>query len=356
MQKLVSKIVALDEVTNQSGQEWEALIERFSFNPSMRPGWIACCSAAFSQPVKVMMFYKDQRLVGALPFYVSARHPGRIEAAGNMVSYHQQLIVEPEFTHDVLCTLRDNMAEMDLSMLSWVGVTKDAQLLQALQSDKVFGYLEMVGDSSPFMPLKEDWKTILSAKSRKVRYKINHRQKELEGRPELQVRRFEQASPELLEMILFIEQKSWKVDAGMDISSNQRESSYYEKLLPWLAAQNKLWASVLLSEGQPIAYNLCYRDHGVVGQMKTSFDNDFNDISPGAMLVEDDLRLLIDQGYQEFDFLGDIMPHKMIWCNDVREHLCVHLYPNTFKGQVAFFSAKLRRWFKATFLRVKGKE
>ena len=100
-----------------------------------------------------------------------------------------------------------------------------------------------------------------------------------------------------------------------------------------------LSANVLFLSGKPVAYNLCYLWNNTLGQIKTSYDSEYQEYSPGAVVVEEALRTYIKKNYAEFDFLGNVMPHKLSWTKKVREHESMFVFGNS-------FTATLIAWLK----------
>ena len=133
----------------------------------------------------------------------------------------------------------------------------------------------------------------------------------------------------------------------MDITSDNTEKEYYKNLLPYLAKINALSASVLYYQDSPIAYNLCYIWQNKVGQIKTSYDAKYHSDSPGAILMEFGLKEYIDKQLEEFDFLGDAMPHKLSWSKEVRKHVSFYTYSKNKKAKLLFKLKSLKSYLKS---------
>ena len=65
---------------------------------------------------------------------------------------------------------------------------------------------------------------------------------------------------------------------------------------------------------------------GWFAQLKTSYDEEFSERSPGAIVVDRSVRQAFEAGYKEFDFLGDMDRHKLAWTAKSRTHVDYFLF------------------------------
>lgn len=332
------------EATKAYGDEWCRLVDAGDINPSLLPGWIECVARAFKciNEYRVFMLtdVASKNIIGIIPYYVKQRPAYGIkfksmEFGGNLVSYHQEIIsqdcqtvVFKEFLNYTQTTQQWDLLtinNLDVSGESFKAIVAHAQSHGLPQT-------AYANEKSPYLILAEDWNSLLASKVKKFRYKVNKREKDLQANEDWHIRWFETAADcdQLLQEIFYLEERSWKSDSNMAITGRATEKEYYEYLVPYLAQQKMLFASVFYIGNIPAAYNLCYKFKHKVGQIKTSFNDEHKDLSPGSIVIEDALRNCYAEGITEFDFLGDVMPHKMLWTKDVREHQDVTLYARKF--------------------------
>lgn len=202
----------------------------------------------------------------------------------------------------------------------------------------------MPSTRSPFLAIDGSWEARLEAMSSSFRYTIRRKQRALARKGDITEEWF--CSPgsvdRLFECMQRIEEASWKVEARMAISRSQRETEYYRLLLPWLAARGALQALVLAIDGEPAAYSLCYVWAGRMAQMKTSFSERFADASPGLVVTASTIRRAHELGMREFDFLGDVMPHKSQWTTLTRDHEHLYVYTGTLRSRIVGTLKRLR--------------
>lgn len=199
---------------------------------------------------------------------------------------------------------------------------------------------------SPYLEIGGSWQRFLDSKSQNFRYNLKRKRKGLEKAGKLEDRwhRAPADVPDLLAAMHAIEESSWKTTAGMSITGSRRELAYHDLLLPWLAGRGALEANVLRLDREPVAYSLCIRWLGKLGQLKTSFSERVSNLSPGLVVTTASIENAFATGATEYDFLGDVMPHKMHWTDKLRAHDNVFAFLPTLRGSLA---GSVKRWRNA---------
>ncbi len=337
--------MAWPEARARYGSAWTDLLRRAGADPSMLPAWVECAADAFGRldGLRVCLAIDGSTLVGLVPYFRADRRMAgmtlrALEPAGNLVSYHQEAITTDRHLEVLAGLLSQANAQGGWDILTLDNVPAEGETRRALAclaataGYDLFGYS---GEASPYLRIAGDWDSLLAAKAKKFRYKVRRREKDLAGDPGLELRWFEgpQYTGPLLADMLRIEAGSWKVAEGTDIPSRQQELRYHERLLPMLARDDLLLANVLYIRGEPAAYNLCARWAGRIGHLKTSYQQRFAELSPGAMAFEAMLRRAFHERCREFDFLGDDMGHKRHWSTGVRRHESLLLCNRSLRGR-----------------------
>ena len=332
------------DAKKQYADSWRNLLQSADINPSLLPDWIECAAnaAGVVEYLRAFVATDAGEVVGIIPYY---RHTRRmmgvtvkaLEFAGNIISYHQEIIAQ-DHHKELLIGFLEHQAVQGWDVLCLGGILNRSatrRSVEEIAKDWGLSLIIYPAESSPYLRITEKWDEFIVKKSKKFRYKIRKREKDLRTFPEFAMRWFEgqDDSAELLHDVLKIEAGSWKVKADMDITGRPMELRYHEQLLPMMGRENLLFANVLYVRQEPAAYNLCYRWNRRLGQIKTSFNDAFQEFSPGALVLEAALRRAFDDGYQEFDFLGDVMQHKMAWSTDSRDHETLFLFSHSIKGR-----------------------
>jgi CelD/BcsL family acetyltransferase involved in cellulose biosynthesis len=68
--------------------------------------------------------------------------------------------------------------------------------------------------------------------------------------------------------------------------------------------------------------------------LKPGYDEAYAPYSPGQLLTEDSIRDAINRGVVEFDLLGDELPCKLDWTEQVRPHSWLFVFRNSGRGRL----------------------
>lgn len=350
----------------QYAKAWKNLLQSADINPSLLPDWVECAAdaAGVIEVLRVFVATDNEEVVGIIPYYICIKPmmglPVKmLEFAGNIISYHQEIIARNRHKELLASFLRHPAVQgwdvMCLSNVQTGSVTQ--QTVAELATQWGLTLIVYPGESSPYMMINGSWEEYIAKKSKKFRYKIRKREKDLFASSEAAICWFEspQESIKLLADVLKIEAASWKVNADMDITGRPIELRYHERLLPMMGRESLLFANILYIQGEPAAYNLCYRWNQRLGQIKTSFDDKFRELSPGALVLESALRRAFNDGYHEFDFLGDVMRHKMAWSTHSRSHETFFVFGPRVKARTIGFLKKYIQKAKEFYAQLRKK-
>lgn len=323
---------------------WERLVAENGLNPSLEPGWLGVAAASIGAARQVQLLVQrgagDVRAI--VPFFNSQRRMlglpiNALELGSNLMSYHAAMVAPTGAAESALNALIRRAGPWDV--LHAANVPVDSETARAIEAvARALGTpLQVIqGDASPYLPIEGSWEQLIAGRNKKFRYKLRKRQEAISGdsRYRLEWLTSESDAAVLLRNMLAIEQRSWKVTAGMDISSREAEIDYHRRLLPYLARVGMLLGNVLYEGDRPIAYSLCCTCRGWVGHLKTSFDDEFADASPGAFVIDASIEKAFALGAREFDFLGHAAPHKLAWSERVRQHADYFLFAPRIKARL----------------------
>ncbi len=335
---------------------WKDLVDEQRLNPSLLPQWLeaAVSSHGLFDSIKIFSETSDNTVLGILPYIIQKRPMNRLqlrwlEPAFNLISYHPDLICSSASENLLSELLLQTNQHWDVAYIHNVSTAgRAAQQLEALSKKEGNVLLTYPGETSPYLRLQGTWKEYLAIKGSSFRYRLKRRVRKIEKSGELTIHWYRKGddTKTLLSEILSIEEGSRKVAANMAITQRSEEIEYYRRLLPFLSDTGLLFANVLHIDGTPVAYSLCYNDKGVIGQLKTSFLDSHRNLAPGAVVIESAIKKSFDIGALEFDFLGDIMPHKMEWSDGFREHNSYYLFSRRLPVHMLGHAKKLGQTLK----------
>jgi CelD/BcsL family acetyltransferase involved in cellulose biosynthesis len=354
-----TKILSLSSAIQQYAKQWEQLANAEMLEPTQMPGWLSAISEAFEKDQDIEVWCAtdtDDTLLALIPFY--RRHSTllgltitHLELASTLLSYHA-LPLGIQNKMELLSLFTNSCGQWHV--LNIPNLVCEDESYQALcnQLTADHHYLHAYPTiASPYLATEQNWDAYLASRSRSFRYRLKRKAKAVAKAGEVSLRWIRKAEevPQLLKEILQIEANSWKVAANMSIAHRPQEQRYYELLLPYMAEKGWLLANVLYIDEVPAAYSLCYDFKGCWGQLKTSFDDRYKDVSPGTHLVDLSVEHAFKENATEFDFLGDRMRHKLEWTDLVRSHCDLYVYNRSnLSGQCLAIIQQLKVFIKKT--------
>jgi CelD/BcsL family acetyltransferase involved in cellulose biosynthesis len=216
-----------------------------------------------------------------------------------------------------------------------------APLLERVAREE--GFRSIVEDyvRSPYLTLEGTWDDYLKGKSVNFRSDLKRKgNKAARASAEFRMLTKAEDVPFLLETVYGIETKSWKEQSQTSITTNTAARTFYDRFLPRAAAAGWLHSFVLHLEGRPVAYDMGVLFANRYYMLKTSYDSEWSEWSPGIVLRQHVMRHLFEIGAREHDFLGDDEAWKLRWTSTLRHHRHYYLY-DTRRWPAALYS-KLR--------------
>jgi len=126
------------------------------------------------------------------------------------------------------------------------------------------------------------------------------------------------SDPRRLADALDISQDTWQHEEGTGIGSSRAVKKFYERIAKRFGESGKLQLAFLSVGGGPIAFELNLTVARTVYNLKVGYRTEYGHLSPGIVLRHHALCHAIEQGYEEFDFLGASEGYKMHWASGVQ--------------------------------------
>lgn len=138
--------------------------------------------------------------------------------------------------------------------------------------------------------------------------------------------------PHKLEEGILLEQSGWKGKAGTAIGQSRETWGFYSELAHFAAHDGCLSLYTMRLDGRPVAfqYNLSYGSTCYL--LKPAYDEALKECSPGQLLMDEVVSRSIDEGLQEFDFLGPDMEWKRDWTDLSRRHTWLYIFRDSSYG------------------------
>jgi Acetyltransferase (GNAT) domain len=123
---------------------------------------------------------------------------------------------------------------------------------------------------------------------------------------------------------------------------------FFEHLIDALDPRRELRFGVLDLDGRPLAYHLGFEVGGRFTWYKPTFDVDYWDLSPGALLLKRLFEYVRDGSIEEFDFTRGDETFKDRFANHVRQNHTLHVYSRSLGGTILRLYDPARERLKAT--------
>jgi CelD/BcsL family acetyltransferase involved in cellulose biosynthesis len=203
-----------------------------------------------------------------------------------------------------------------------------------------------VRPSEPSRLVRTDggWDAYLASRRSKVRREWRRKQKRLEaqGRVEIVTATDPETAERVIDDVLAIEEKSWKLDGDNGKTVHRHITAFYPALTRSCADRGWLRLHVLYLDGKPIAYlyGVLFRD--LLYALWTSYDGEYASLSPGIVIVLHGLRRAFEEGVPVVDFLGAETRWKIEVSDGTRSHVHVCAFSTAHLGCWACSAARGR--------------
>jgi CelD/BcsL family acetyltransferase involved in cellulose biosynthesis len=296
--------------------EWDALADRVSATPFMRPGWFAAWDRAFGRDaLEVLVARRDGSAAGILPI---ASRSGVVRSPTNWHTPRFGALAEDEEAAERLAAtvLERTRRWFDFSFLA-----SGDPLATALAKLDI-GTFDRIVTSSPYLTIEGEWEPFVErtlSKRRRATLRRFMRRLEDGGPVEFELVDAPADLQAKLEEGLAIEGSGWKTEAGTAILSRPETAGFYREIAEWAAGRGELRLWFLRVAGAPVAFAYCLESDGVVYELKTGFEPEYRSFGPGVLLTQERLRYCFETGAKRYEFLGGAFDHKLEWTADAHE-------------------------------------
>lgn len=352
-------VVSTHQAFRALREQWQELVSDQSekllgLDGTATYDWFEAICAAFSQAgdARLVVVREGGEVVGLLPIICeqgNARWP-RLKAPTELYGGRVGLLVR-RFDADLTSAV---MKGLTLAHPGWtsfqitlVSGSESALALEQWSRDEGFALVSSDARESPYFPICETAEAFQAGISKGLRQLLRTSANKFRALGELKHRqmREEGQSAELIEIVLDIERKSWKHEAGSAITNNPQQERFYRELFPRAMRQGLLLGHVLSLDDTPIAYNFGLRRDGVFSCLKHSHVQSMDKLSPSYLLNLALIDSLRADGVRTYDFMGLPDPHKIRWSNATQTYsrACVFVFNRNLAGRLAFQGQRIKK-------------
>ncbi len=204
---------------------------------------------------------------------------------------------------------------------------------------RALGYRYHIHPSSrsPYISITGDWEAFLGARSAKFRRSCRHKLNRMHHNHAVEVEEIRdwERFAAVYEDIQMVCSRSWKAARGLALTSRPERIQFYRELARPAAARGWLSVWTLRIEGQMVAYEYHLCVDGINHGLLSSFDQEFADLSPGAVLDYHVVKQLFAEGRVGYDQGGGDTFYKRRWTELAQEQVDLVAFPPGWRGNLA---------------------
>lgn len=314
----------LEEVApGAHADEWDELAVR-SGSPFLSTAWLLPWTSAYAPDARWFVLRDADGGLRASGCFVPVSNG--LAAAANVQTAHW----------DVAAADPADRAEM----WRWVaGISGQRLRLTALPAASLevvrrvlptasFGVVERPDPANPRRELPATWDELLGAVSSNLRGQYRRRLRALGemGQVQLRVTTGGQGLGPDLSSFLQLEASGWKGQQGTAVLSDRATETLYRGFVERAADRGWLRLALLEVGGRLVAGDLSCAFAGGTFMLKTAYDEQQANRSPGLVLRGEALRAAIEDGSTFYDFVGAQEPYKLRWGGVVQPYSQVTAY------------------------------
>jgi CelD/BcsL family acetyltransferase involved in cellulose biosynthesis len=265
----------------------------------------------------IVIVRENDKLVGIGPFMITKRFgQHQIEPIGGVTGGPISLIIKND---------REDIAELIAIQLNktypkglihipyYTAGNYSINVFMAALITKGWSESRWVRDLSHYVYESNRFNDYMAHKSKKSRYNLKRERTQLEGNAPVELVHICHASlnEDAVERIAKIQRQSWLARRGQESLG----SPFYKEVLPALAHNNNAEIFIYTQNCDDIAFILNLYSSNICYCFFIAFIETKANLSPGKMLMMDNLNQVLDRGNIAYDFLFGDAEYKRFWAN-----------------------------------------
>lgn len=323
--------------------EWDALAARephpFSLQAWLLPWWDAF--GADSQ-LRALVLWRDSDLVAAIAL---AEH-GR--AWQSLANEHTPLFAPIALDAEALAELAKAVVEAAPSRLVLAGLPADSAAIAAFESacrDARRPTHASLHSLSPTADLSEGFGTYRESISRKALKNIERQGRRLQRDHDVRLLPLGVAPKidEAFSRFTTLEQSGWKGEWGTAVALVPEAERFYRGIAVAFSERGSMRFSELWVDDVPAASEFILVHAGRVFLLKRGMDDSRRGLAPGAVLLLAGVEAAAEEGYESYEFLGDVTDFKRRLATGERHQVVLRSYGGAALPLTAY---AYRRWVR----------
>jgi CelD/BcsL family acetyltransferase involved in cellulose biosynthesis len=191
--------------------------------------------------------------------------------------------------------------------------------------------------SFPVIALSPEWRDPIS----QMRARANDHKRKVKAAAKLGAIAFSAVTPKrdqlsgLMDEVLTVEARNWKGRAGSAVLCNPPMERFYRRYAE-LACDAGILRLFFLRIGADIAaVQIAVETENAFWQHKIGYDEKFQRVSPGNLLMAETIRWSAERGLAAYNFMGKEADWTLDWTDVARPCAAVRIYPFNLVGAMA---------------------
>lgn len=313
--------------------DWEQLYAEIGTTPLLHPDFMRASLNAFARPTtKFVSCTEGDKLIAC----------GIIEAVGPLRLTTFQPSQAPlgawlqRGNTSLLALLRSLVATQPPWIVSFSITQQDPYLLACPPQSPALRVADYIDTAR--ISIATSWDDYWKARGANLRHNIKRAKSKLASAGSTFALRVLTDTGDMSEAVRVygeIESRSWKSLQGTAVSFDNRQGGFYLQLLESFARRGKARCYQLVIGDRVAATDLCILGGEEIVILKTTYDENFRDLSPAFLMRELAFReLFAERWCKRIEFYGRVMDWHRRWTDEVRRmyHGTYFRYPGTLRA------------------------
>jgi hypothetical protein len=319
----------------------------------------------------ICVFNEEKKLIAVAPFVMIRERRYGLEfniieligSDGRIAADYMDIIIDPEYLDEgkrLLMNYLTGGTEVKWDLIRWSGILDDSKCWDLMKQFKNEGY-EAVGeamDICPYIPLPKTWEEYLNTLSKKSRYNVRKKWRDLEKEHKNSLFFIvddEDSLLEAMESMVQLHRQRMTMKGIKGFSTSAQFWEFQKEVAKEFLAKGWLFLGVLKVDGSPVALQYAFKFNNKLFHYQTGFDPNYERHSTGLISTAFMIESALKERLQEYDFLRGREDYKFHWTQDVRTIQCALIANKNFGGRFYFKAEKTLKRLKTRLKTLSGR-
>jgi CelD/BcsL family acetyltransferase involved in cellulose biosynthesis len=310
--------------------------------------WFRCCLEGLSEGVEplALLVRDGAAVIGIVPL-LSQKTSWRIFPARLLALMQNQdapfadIVLPRTQAVGVLAAALEHLSQRSRWDLCSAAKIDRASRTSQILANCLLGqaHLRLPGGCSPVLDMDRDWQAFWKAQSQRFKKTVRNVANRVEalGSIEIVDLAASESATECLDAFRAVAARSWKASLPVSVTRNAGIARFFAALTSTLHRRGQLSLWVLRLDGVPIATEYHVRDGGTVYALRSDFDDQYREASPGAHLNGFIVRRYFEEGgVRVYDMGPGESAYKQRWANRSKEFDSFWLFKHSPYGRALY--------------------